>query len=117
MMSCGLTNEETINKRLFRAREMFRTIGRLEIPQGSALLPRLEHVLSTIYLLFNEGYHATHHNDLIREDLIEEALRLCDLLTQNETTDQPDVHALLALMLFHAARSVLEALHPTAPLT
>lgn len=100
-----VTNEETINKRLFRAREAFRELGRIEIPQGAALLPRLEHVLSTIYLLFNEGYNATSHTDLIREDLIEEALRLCDLLTQNEATDQPEVRALLALMLFHAARS------------
>src|SRR6185369_12490749 len=75
-----VTNEETINKRLFRAREAFRAIGRLEIPQGTALIPRLEQVMSTIYLLFNEGYNATSHNDLIREDLIEEALRLCDLL-------------------------------------
>lgn len=100
-----VTNEETINKRLYRAREAFRTIGRLEIPGGDALLPRLEHVLSTIYLLFNEGYNATGHRDLIREDLIEEAIRSADLLTQHERTDLPPVHALLALMLYHAARS------------
>jgi RNA polymerase sigma factor (sigma-70 family) len=100
-----VTNEETINKRLYRAREAFRALGRIEFPAESELLARLEHVLATIYLLFNEGYNSTSHDDLIREDLIEEALRLCDLLTRNTATDAPEVHALLALMLYHSARS------------
>lgn len=100
-----VTNEETINKRLYRAREAFRGLGRIEFPSEGELLPRLEHVLATIYLLFNEGYHSTSHDDLIREDLIEEALRLCDLLTRNRAMDTPEVHALLALMLYHSARS------------
>lgn len=100
-----VTNEETINKRLYRAREAFRALGRIEIPSANELGQRLEHVLATIYLLFNEGYNSTSHHDLIREDLIEEALRLCDLLTRNTATDTADVHALLALMLYHASRS------------
>jgi len=100
-----VTNEETINKRLYRAREAFRGSGRLEIPGAEALGPRMEPVLASIYLLFNEGYNSTRHQDLVREDLIEEALRLCDLLTRNPATDLPEVHALLALMLFHAARN------------
>ena len=77
----------------------------MEIPSGDALSARLEQVLSTIYLLFNEGYHATSHDDLIREDLIEEALRLCQLLCDQPITDRPETHALLALMIYHAARS------------
>ena len=100
-----VTNEETINKRLYRAREAFRALGRIEIPSATELGQRLEHVLATIYLLFNEGYNSTSHHDLIREDLIEEALRLCDLLTRNAATDTSEVHALLALMLYHASRS------------
>ena len=100
-----VTNEETINKRLYRAREAFRALGRLELPPEEALLQRLDQVLAAIYLLFNEGYNATSHDDHIREDLIEEALRLADLLTRNAATDRPEVHALIALMLFHAARS------------
>lgn len=99
------TNEETINKRLYRAREAFRALGHIEFPPGGQVAERLEHVLATIYLLFNEGYNSTSHDDLIREDLIEEALRLCDLLTRNAATDAPEAHALLALMLYHSARS------------
>ena len=100
-----VTNDETINKRLCRARESFRELGRLEIPEGEALNDRLEQVLGAIYLLFNEGYNATNHDDLIREDLIEEALRLGQLLIDHPRTARPEVHALLALMIFHAARS------------
>jgi RNA polymerase sigma factor (sigma-70 family) len=100
-----VTNAETINKRLYRAREAFRQLGRIDLPGPAELEQRLDHVLATIYLLFNEGYNSTEHDDLIREDLIEEALRLCDLLARNTTTDRPDVHALLALMLYHASRS------------
>lgn len=100
-----LTNEETINKRLYRAREAFRALGRLEIPDAEGLNERMAPVLSSIYLLFNEGYNATSHDDHVREDLIEEALRLCDMLTRNRVTDRPAVRALLALMIFHAARS------------
>lgn len=100
-----VTNEEVINKRLYRAREAFRQLGRLEVPQGEALNARLEQVMSTIYLLFNEGYNATSHADVIREDMIEEALRLCRMLLDHRGTALPEVHALLALMVFHAARS------------
>jgi len=100
-----VTNEETINKRLYRAREAFRALGRLEFPAGQDAAPRLRPVLSTIYLLFNEGYNSTEHQDHIREDMIEEALRLCDMLARHSTTARPETHALLALMLFHAARS------------
>lgn len=100
-----VTNEETINKRLYRAREVFRSIGELRIPDGAALNERMDAVLASIYLLFNEGYKSTRHEDLIREDLIEEALRLGDLLTRDRATDLPEVHALLALMIYHAARS------------
>lgn len=100
-----LAQEATINKRLYRAREAFRALGRIALPDADGLLERLDHVLAAIYLLFNEGYASTEHTDPIREDLIEEALRLCDMLVRHPRTDQPSVRALLALMLFHAARS------------
>ncbi len=100
-----VTKEETVNKRLYRAREAFRAIGKVELPVESELAVRLKPVLATIYLLFNEGYNSTVHNDHIREDLVEEALRLCDMLNRNALTEQPVTHAVMALMLFHAARS------------
>ena len=100
-----VTNEETINKRLYRAREAFRALGRVEFPAPEDLSQRLRPVLATIYLLFNEGYNSTHHQDHIREDLIEEALRLGDMLVRHPLTAGPEPQALLALMLFHAARS------------
>lgn len=100
-----VTNEESINKRLYRAREAFRALGRLEFPEAQDLGLRLKPVLATIYLLFNEGYNSTAHSDHIREDLIEEALRLCDMLVRHATTARPETHALLGLMLFHAART------------
>jgi RNA polymerase sigma factor (sigma-70 family) len=100
-----LTNEETINKRLHRARTAFRELGRLDIPQGHELPPRLEQVLQAIYLLFNEGYHSITHAELIREDLIEEALRLNHMLLAHEPLAIPEVHALHALMCFHTSRT------------
>ncbi|MBL7939007.1 MAG: sigma-70 family RNA polymerase sigma factor [Flavobacteriales bacterium] len=101
-----VTNEETINKRLYRAREAFRALGRVEFPPTPELPLRLRPVLATVYLLFNEGYNSTEHKDLIREDLIEEALRLGDMLVRHPLTGRPPTQALLALMLFHTARSV-----------
>lgn len=100
-----VSNEETINKRLYRAREGFRAIGRVEFPPHGELPLRLRPVLTTIYLLFNEGYNSTDHKDHIREDLIEEALRLGDMLARHSVIARLEVHALMALMLFHAARS------------
>ena len=68
------------------------------------LLDRIENVLTSLYLLFNEGYHSASHEKVIRKDLITEATRLCFLLTENEKTNLSSVKALLALMLFHSAR-------------
>lgn len=101
-----LTNEETITKRLYRAREKVREEKiELEAPVALDLVPRLDAVLHAIYLLFNEGYNSSHADHLIRDELCEEALRLCVLLTRNELTDLPVTNALLALMCFQASRS------------
>ncbi|MEO6169280.1 MAG: sigma-70 family RNA polymerase sigma factor [Chitinophagales bacterium] len=100
-----LTNQETINKRLYRARQQFREGAvKFEIPQQHQLETRLENVLTALYLLFNEGYNSTNNDQLVRKDLVVEATRLCFLLTQNEITNTPKVSALLSLMLFHASR-------------
>lgn len=100
-----LTNKETINKRLFRAKEKLREEKiRIEFPGLAEIGDRLTTVLTTIYLLFNEGYYSVSGNNTLRKDLCLEAMRLCIMLTENTGTDQPQVNALLSLMCFHASR-------------
>jgi RNA polymerase sigma factor (sigma-70 family) len=99
------TSEETIGKRLYRAREKMREDKiALEVPAPAAVPARLDAVLHAIYLLFNEGYHSTHPDKLIRHELCAEAIRLALLLHRNPVTSRPVVHALLALMCFQASR-------------
>jgi RNA polymerase sigma factor (sigma-70 family) len=100
-----LTNKETINKRLFRAKEKLREekIG-IEIPGPGEIDKRLDTVLTTIYLLFNEGYYSVSQDSIIRKELCFEAMRLCQMLIGSEKTNQPRVNALMALMCFHASR-------------
>jgi RNA polymerase sigma-70 factor (ECF subfamily) len=99
------TNEETISKRLYRAREKIREEKiALEVPPSSVLPARLDAVLHAIYLLFNEGYHSAHPDQLIRHELCAEAIRLALLLLRNPVTALPVVHALVALMCFQASR-------------
>jgi RNA polymerase sigma-70 factor (ECF subfamily) len=100
-----LTNKETINKRLFRAKEKLRTENiNIELPSESDVTTRLETVLTTLYLLFNEGYHSTTQKTHLRKELCLEAMRLNYFLIENETTNKPIVNALMALMCFHASR-------------
>lgn len=97
-----LTTEANVQKRVERARDRLRELGvEFEAPQ---LRVRLDAVLSVIYLLFSQGCHATHAETPIRRDLCDEARRLAKMLAANPVGDVPAVHALLALMCFHAAR-------------
>jgi RNA polymerase sigma factor (sigma-70 family) len=99
-----LTNKETIYKRLSRAKEKLKTAkAKIELPK-TAINERLETVLTTLYLLFNEGYYSTSQNNILRKDLCLEAMRLALLLTENEHTNQPSANALLSLMCFHSSR-------------
>lgn len=103
--SALLLNEETVKKRLSRARKAIASQEiRFDIPQGSELSQRLATVLEVIYLIFNEGFHSSQKDQLVRKELCTEALRLCTLLTENPTTALPSCFALLALMYFHSAR-------------
>ncbi|MFN5169516.1 MAG: RNA polymerase sigma factor [Cyclobacteriaceae bacterium] len=100
-----LTQEETITKRLYRARETLRAEKvAFTLPADHEIQARLESVLLAIYLIFNEGYHAARHPNLVREDVVEEALRLANLLAQYSAFQLPPVYALLALMCLNAAR-------------
>jgi RNA polymerase sigma-70 factor (ECF subfamily) len=101
-----LTNNETINKRLVRARKVLRQNNiQFEIPNKKELEDRLNTVLKTIYLLFNEGYSATNGSRLIRYELCVEAIRLAELIISHSSfKSNTPVHALLALMLLDASR-------------
>lgn len=100
-----LTSEAAIAKRLTRARQKIRDLQiPFKIPAGKELSSRLEGVLQTLYLLFNEGYKASSGDHLIKEELCQEAIRLGALLAEHPSGNQPRTHALVALMLLNAAR-------------
>ena len=100
-----LSNKETINKRLSRAKEKLRQERiKIELPGPAEIDERLSTVLRTIYLLFSEGYYSISQNKVIRKELCLEAMRLCSMLIENETTNKPEVNSLFALMCFHTSR-------------
>jgi len=100
-----LSNKETIGKRLTRAKEKLKLEKvKIEFPGENEISNRLENVLTTLYLLFNEGYYSAAKDKVVRKELCLEAMRLAHLLTENENTDLPQVNALLSLMCFHASR-------------
>ncbi|AEV98334.1 RNA polymerase subunit sigma [Niastella koreensis] len=100
-----LTNKETINKRLFKAKEKLREENiRIELPGITEIDARLNAVLATIYLLFSEGYYSISNNKTVRKELCFEAMRLCYMLIENKHTNKPPVNALLSLMCFQASR-------------
>ena len=101
-----LTSEENISKRLVRARQKIREQKiPFEVPQGHELERRLQTVLNTIYLLFNEGYSASSGKNLIRYTLCQEAIRLTEIISAHPLiTAKADTFALQALMQLNASR-------------
>jgi len=100
-----VTTEDTISKRLYRTKEFFRERKiKPEFPNTTELKYKTDAVLKTIYLIFNEGYNSTHSDQLIRKDLLDQAIYLGKLLCQNPMTKMPETFAAMALMYFHAAR-------------
>ncbi len=99
-----LVPEPAIAQRLVRAK---RTLSEakvpFELPSSDDLAERLASVLGVIYLVFNEGYSATAGDDVIRPGLCLDALRLGRLLARVDP-NEPEVHALLALMEFQTSR-------------
>ena len=103
--SALLTKEESIKKRLQRARQSIKVNDfAFEIPQGPELPTRLDRVLEVLYVIFNEGFQSNKKNILIRKDLCGEALRLCKLILKKESIRNPKVYALFALFCFHSSR-------------
>ena len=97
--------EETVKKRLQRTTsDLARQHIRLEPPERRELLPRLDGVHQVLYLIFNEGYSCSRGERAIRVDLCEDAGHLCYMLCSHPDLSTPTTRALMALMLFHAAR-------------
>lgn len=100
-----LQKEETIKKRLSRARKSIAEKNlEFEFPSEKEVDSRLNRVMDVIYLTFNEGFHSTQKDALIREDLCGEAIRLSTLLMKKERFRSGTLYALFATMCFHAAR-------------
>ncbi|MCE3253024.1 MAG: polymerase sigma factor, partial [Cellvibrio sp.] len=110
---CGLTTEaiarafltspSTLAQRIVRAKNKIRDANiPYEIPARNELPDRLDAVLHVVYLMFNEGYSASSGNELIRQELAQEAIRLGRLLAN--LLPDPEVLGLLALMLIQDSR-------------
>ena len=98
-------SKEAVKKRIQRAkRSLAEQQVSLELPSADGLQPRLDSVHEVLYLMFNEGYSTTLGAEPIRDDICEEAARLCHMLCRHQSLKTPTTFALLALMLFHAAR-------------
>ena len=99
-----LVPESTLAQRLVRAKSKIRLAGiPYETPPLEVLPARLTAVRAVIYLIFNEGYSATSGDQLIRNDLCEEAIRLGRMLCEL-APDEPENAGLLSLMLLQHSR-------------
>ncbi|HZY98508.1 MAG TPA: RNA polymerase sigma factor [Candidatus Baltobacteraceae bacterium] len=99
-----LSTEPTIAQRVVRAKRTLYEAGvPFEVPAGAERRGRLSSILEVIYLIFNEGYSATAGSDVLRPELVEDALRLGRMLAKL-VPGEAEVHALVALMEIQASR-------------
>jgi len=97
-----LAKPEAIAQRIVRAKRFIRDNEiELTLPSRDELPKRLDSLLDVVYLMFNEGYAASAGDDLVRRDLVDEAIRLCEELCSLRV---PKIHALAALMHLQRAR-------------
>ena len=100
-----LQKEETIKKRLVRARKKIKQQGiTLDYPSEGEIQTRIAGVLQIIYLIFNEGFHSTKADALVNMELCGEALRLCKLILVKDAFRSGAVYALFSMLCLHAAR-------------
>ena len=99
-----LTSDATVAQRIVRAKRFLREERiQFDLPAPAGLLSRVDPVLDVIYLMFNEGYSAHAGEDLVRQDLCHQAIRLGRLVAAS-AAGAPPAHALAALMAFQASR-------------
>jgi RNA polymerase sigma-70 factor (ECF subfamily) len=100
-----LTKDDTIAQRIVRAKRLIRDEKiPVEMPSREELPERIESVLKVLYLTFNEGYSAHTGEDLIRNDVVAEAIRLARLVADHPLAGTPAASALASLMLLQGAR-------------
>lgn len=100
-----LVPEKTMGQRIFRAKKTLAEAHvPFEMPRGEELRSRLQSVLSVVYLIFNEGYTATHGEEWMREDLCAEALRLARVIA-GLLPGEAEIQGLLALMELQGSRT------------
>jgi RNA polymerase sigma-70 factor (ECF subfamily) len=99
-----LVAEPTMGQRLSRAKRKIRE-ARIpyRVPADEELPERLDGVLHTLYLIFNEGYSASAGDELVRRDLCADAIRLGRTLVEL-MPDEPEARGLLGMMLLHDSR-------------
>lgn len=101
-----LAKEATVAQRLVRAkRKIEEAKPPFEVPPPAELPEALDSALEVLYLMFNEGYASSKGEDLVRQDVCAEAVRLARLVAGHPATDAPKAHALAALLLLQAARN------------
>ncbi|TRX58835.1 sigma-70 family RNA polymerase sigma factor [Fulvivirga sp. M361] len=100
-----LSNKETINKKLYRAKKVIKERDRVETDLTSKqYVDRLDNVLRVIYLMFNEGYYSGKNEENVRYEMCWEAIRLGLFLSEQKIFPKQKIYALIALMCFHASR-------------
>ncbi|MCG8573718.1 MAG: sigma-70 family RNA polymerase sigma factor [Flavobacteriales bacterium] len=100
-----LSNTETVNKILYRAKKKIKEEGSLQLNLTKEdYEDRVESVLRIIYLLFNEGYYSSLNEQNLQVEICWEAMRLAIQLSQKGFKQQSSIDALISLMCFHASR-------------
>lgn len=103
--SALLQKEETVKKRLSRARKSIKQNNiKFSLPEKEEIPVRMKRVLEVIYLIFNEGFHSGKKELLVRKDLCGEALRLCKMILKKPNFRSGASYGLFGLICLHTAR-------------